>query len=85
MSVSDSQPLISEFSERVPQRESVSDIIARKTEIQHVGESNPTDEAVWGSGKVPSLAALRLCPRVDYWFGRYRNERCETVSERSSP
>ena len=43
--------------------------------------SNPTDEAAWGSGKGPSLAALGLCLRVDYWIGRYRNERCETVSE----
>ena len=84
--MSDSQPLISEVSEiKKNQRESGSYIIARKTQINHVGESNPTDEAVWGSGKGPSLAALRLCLRVDYWIGRYRNERCETVSEWSYP
>ena len=85
--MSDSQPLISEFSgrKRRSQRESVSDIIARKTQTKHVGESNPTDEAVWGSGKGPSFAALRLCLRIDYWIGRYRNEQCETVSEWSSP
>ena len=47
--------------------------------------SNPTDEAAWGSGNGPSLAALGLYLRVDYWIGRYMNERCETVSEWSSP
>jgi hypothetical protein len=40
--------------------------------------SNPTDEAAWGSGKGPSLAALGLCLRVDYWIGRYRNERARS-------
>ena len=42
---------------------------------------------MWGSGKGPSLAALRLYLRgadywgADYWIGRYKSERCEAVSE----
>ena len=78
--MSHSQPLISEVSEKV-RGSVVRDIIAVKTQNKYVSESNPTDEAVRGSGKGPSLAALRLWLRVGYWIGRYRNERCETVSE----